>query len=105
MKKILVLVLITGFLLTPVTTVFSKDVYVRGHYCKDGTYVRPHIRSSPDSYRWNNYGPSRNDSELMNPRLRDNDRDSTPNYLDRDDDNDSILDDDDSRQYGRDDLE
>ncbi len=25
------------------------DTYVRGHYRKDGTYVQPHWRSSPDS--------------------------------------------------------
>ncbi len=61
--------------------------------------MRPHIRSSPDQYKWNNYGPSRNDPELMNPKSRDNDRDGFPNYLDHDDDNDGLLDDSDSSQY------
>ncbi|MBW2063349.1 MAG: hypothetical protein JRJ03_00310 [Deltaproteobacteria bacterium] len=80
----------------------AKDVYVKGYYRKDGTYVRPHIRSSPDRYRWNNYGPSRNFQELMNPRTRDYDQDGIPNYLDTDSDNDSILDDNDRNLYGRD---
>lgn len=78
---------------------FAGDVQVKGYYRKDGTYVRPHIRSSPNQYKWDNYGPSRNDSQLMNPRSRDSDNDGTPNYLDRDDDNDGRLDDSDSRQY------
>lgn len=100
MKKIMMLLVAIGFLVSSAITVFSKDVRVRGYYRKDGTYVRPHIRSSPDRYKWNNYGPSRSDSELMNPRSRDYDRDGTPNYLDRDDDNDGISDDSDTRQYG-----
>jgi hypothetical protein len=82
-----------------VTESFAKDVHVKGYTRKDGTYVRPHVRSSPDTYKWNNYGPSRNDSELMNPRARDNDHDGVPNYLDRNDDNDSRPDDSDHRQY------
>ena len=31
-----------------------------------------------------------NQHQLLNPRTRDNDHDSTPNYLDRDDDNDGV---------------
>lgn len=80
----------------------AGDVYVKGYTRRDGTYVRPHVRSSPDSVRWNNYGPSRSSSELLAPRSRDYDRDGIANYLDRDDDNDAILDDTDSWQYGRD---
>jgi len=41
------------------TLVFAGDVYVRGYYRKDGTYVRPHIRSSPNQYKYDNYGPYR----------------------------------------------
>lgn len=73
--------------------------WVNGYYRKDGTYVRGHYRSSPDNYKWNNYGPSKSDSELTNPYSRDNDKDGTPNYIDRDDDNDGILDDFDNKQY------
>lgn len=84
---------------------FSKDVHVRGYYRKDGTYVRPHVRSSPDQYKYNNYGPSKTDDELMNGKSRDNDNDGTPNYLDTDDDNDGKTDDNDNTQYGGEDSE
>jgi hypothetical protein len=33
----------------------SSDVYVKGYYRSDGTYVQPHYRSAPDSSVWNNY--------------------------------------------------
>lgn len=79
---------------------FGKDVYVKGYTRKDGTYVRPHVRSSPNEYKLDNYGPSKSDSELLNPSTRDSDRDGTPNYLDNDDDNDGTQDDNDSNQYG-----
>ena len=50
-------------------------------------------------YKWNNYGPSRESYELMNPRSRDYDRDGTPNYLDMDSDNDGFTDDFDRNPY------
>lgn len=28
---------------------------VNGYYRSSGTYVQPYYRTSPDSYRWNNY--------------------------------------------------
>ena len=87
------------FAMTTPSLALSGDVYIEGYYRSDGTYVRPHYRSAPDGYRWNNYGPSRNRSQLLNPRTRDNDGDGTPNYLDWDDDNDGIADDFDSSQY------
>lgn len=62
----------------------AKDVHVAGYYKKDGTYVRPHVRSSPDGVKWNNYGRSESDEELMNPKIRDRDKDGIPNYLDKD---------------------
>jgi len=62
----------------------AKDIHVDGYYRKDGTYVRPHVRSSPDGIVWNNYGKSECDAELMNPKLRDSDSDGIPNYLDKD---------------------
>jgi hypothetical protein len=97
MKKLIVIVL--GILLILPSLALAKDVHVKGYYRKDGTYVRPHIRSAPDSYKWNNYGPSGNSGELMNPRSRDSDGDGIPNYLDSDDDNDGIADDYDNSQY------
>ena len=33
----------------------SAQVYVHGYTKKDGTYVAPHYRSSPDSNPYNNY--------------------------------------------------
>ena len=32
-----------------------SQVRVNGYYRKDGTYVRPHYRSSPDGNPYNNY--------------------------------------------------
>lgn len=78
---------------------FAKDIHIKGYYRSDGTYVPPHIRSSPDKHRFNNYGPSRNRNELMNPRMRDSDHDGIPNYIDKDDDNDGVPDDMDRSQY------
>lgn len=88
------------FLVISNVSAFAGDVYVNGYYRSNGTYVRPHYRSAPDGIRSNNYGPSQTDSQLLNPRTRDNDHDGTPNYLDQDDDNDGVLDNTDSNQYG-----
>lgn len=82
------------------TTAKAGDVYVNGYHRKDGTYVQPHVRSAPDGIRSNNYGPSQTSTERMNPRARDYDRDGTPNYLDTNDDNDSVHDNQDTSQYG-----
>ena len=100
MKKILSMIVLIGFALVPFS-LYAKDVYVKGYYRKDGTYVRPHIRSSPDGIKSNNYGPSQTSDELMNPRSRDYDKDGTPNYLDLDSDNDGIHDDADSNPFGK----
>ena len=99
MKKALVFALSLLFLVSSAVSVLARDVSVRGYYRKDGTYVRPHIRSAPDGIKSNNYGPSRNSQELMNPRSRDCDGDGIPNYLDSDSDNDGVLDNYDSRPY------
>jgi len=100
MKKVLTLLIVISFITAP-ALLFARDVYVRGYYRSDGTYVRPHIRSAPDGYKWNNYGPSQNSHQLMNPRSRDYDRDGTPNYLDMDSDNDGLYDDYDRNPYGK----
>jgi len=99
MKKFFIAVL-TGVALLVTSFAFAKDVNVKGYYRKDGTYVRGHTRSSPDSYKWNNFGQSRNDYERTNPHMRDYDRDVTPNYLDKDDDNDGKHDDSNDKHYG-----
>ncbi len=102
-RKMLSLVMLLAFLvgLGSIEFTYGGDVNVRGYYRRDGTYVQPHVRSSPDSHRWNNYGPSRSDSERISPYSRDNDHDGMPNYRDRDDDNDGVSDDRDNSQYGR----
>lgn len=89
MKRLLLVLIALLF----ASSAFAKDTYIRGYTRKDGTYVRPHIRSSPNQYKWDNYGRSKSDSELLNPKSRDTDSDGTPNYLDSDDDNDGIADD------------
>lgn len=38
----------------------AAQVSVRGYVRKDGTYVAPHVRSSPDSYKFNNYSSKGN---------------------------------------------
>ena len=83
--KKLALAVMLGFLVAGVPAVaVAGDVYVNGYTRSDGTYVRAHIRSSPDSSTSNNYGRSKNDYELLNPRSRDEDGDGIPNYLDSD---------------------
>jgi hypothetical protein len=36
-------------------SLINSQVHVRGYFRKDGTYVSPHIRSSPDGIKENNY--------------------------------------------------
>lgn len=79
----------------------AEKVYVRGYYRSDGTYVKPHYRSAPNNDKSDNFGPSRTDSERLNPYTRDNDNDGIPNYLDKDDDNDGVLDNYDKYQYNK----
>ena len=54
MKKAIIFALIFCFSLLP-SLLFAKDVYVRGYYRKDGTYVRPHYRSAADGNSYNNW--------------------------------------------------
>ena len=89
---------------------FARDTYVHGYTRSNGTYVAPHVRTTPDSSRANNYGPSNSGGSfggmpsyglISRPTTRDHDRDGTPNYLDHDDDNDTTHDNADRSQYGR----
>jgi hypothetical protein len=63
--------------LTVAIPAFAGDVYVKGYTRKDGSYVRPHYRTAPDSKRNNNWSTQGN----VNPYTgksgtvqRDNDR-------------------------------
>lgn len=38
----------------------AAQVQVDGHFRRDGTYVQPHVRSAPDSQRYNNYNAQGN---------------------------------------------
>ena len=53
-----------GFLITALAFSFAGEcfaqVHVNGYYRKDGTYVAPHYRTSPDAYKWNNYSAREN---------------------------------------------
>ena len=74
----------------------ARDVYVDGYIRSDGTYVSPHVRSAPDSSKWNNYGrPSTEDRQEQQADIfqRDYDNDGMFNQYDYDDDNDGTLDD------------
>ena len=47
-----------SLVLLMITSTVMGDVYVRGYYREDGTYVRPHYRSDPDgdfSNNWSTY--------------------------------------------------
>lgn len=52
------------FLLVLLIGVFSTsafaDVYVKGHYRKNGTYVVPHYRSSPNGNKHDNWSTKGN---------------------------------------------
>ena len=105
MKRIAIIVLIALFCSS---IVLAKDVYVRGYYRKDGTYVRPHHRSSPDSTTANNYGrPSYRQRKQyqhyqeLPSYTYDYDSDGITNQYDYDDDNDGISDVYDSNQYNK----
>ena len=95
----------TVFLFAFGTDCFAQ-VQVKGYYRKDGTYVSPHVRSSPDAYKWNNYGPSSSSPEytgkghVTSPYTRDIDRDGIANLFDYDDNNDGIHDDANSSSVG-----
>ena len=55
MKKFL-----SFLLLSILSAVALADVYVNGYYRKDGTYVQPHYRSSPNSTPWDNFSTKGN---------------------------------------------
>ncbi|MDN5849123.1 MAG: hypothetical protein L0H63_05720 [Nitrococcus sp.] len=83
------------------STALAGDVFVNGYLRSDGTYVRPHVKSSPDNRISNNYGPSQSGFELMRPYARDYDSDRLSNVLDVDSDNDGLGDGFDRNPNGR----
>jgi hypothetical protein len=79
----------------------AGDVHVNSYYRSDGTYVSPYAGLSADAFTGSNYGPSQNNSQLLNPLSRDYEHDGVPNYLSPDDDGDGIVDGRDPSQYRR----
>lgn len=63
MKTLIAVIL---FALTA-SAVFA-DTFVRGYTRKDGTYVQPHYRSSPNSQRWDNYSSQGNTNPYTGQR-------------------------------------
>lgn len=61
--KLLISVLLTLFVSNAVA-----DEYVRGYTKKDGTYVEPHRRSSPNSRRDDNYSSQGNQNPYTGQR-------------------------------------
>ena len=54
--SLLALVLLIG----TAAPLLAEDVHVKGYYRSDGTYVQPHMRSTPDSSYKNNWSTSPN---------------------------------------------
>jgi hypothetical protein len=88
---------ISSLLLTVCAIPASADKWVNGYTKKDGTYVQGHMKSSPDSSRYNNkgsqtYGGSQRDEYSSGPGAtnqgnssygyRDNDNDGLSNSFD-----------------------
>jgi len=94
MKTLFLALFLIGIM---VSSAFAKDAYVNGYYRKDGTYVQPYVRSSPDTFKWNNYGSKSNSGSssygYSNPYNRDSDKDGIYNQYDIDDNNNGKLDD------------
>jgi hypothetical protein len=53
--KRLLCLFILGLVILGPALLEAQRVYVRGYYRKDGTYVKPHYRTSPDGSPYNNY--------------------------------------------------
>lgn len=65
MKKILLFVLSLALLFGTIGTV-EAAVRVRGYYRNNGTYVQPYYRTTPNSYKFDNYSTRGN----YNPHTR-----------------------------------
>lgn len=59
----------------------AADQYVQGHVRSDGTYVQGYYRSSPDAYKFNNYGSQGNTNPYTGQRGTErNEFSSQPSY-------------------------
>lgn len=62
MKRMFLVLLLSLEILSPlaITSAAYADTYVQGYTRKDGTYVQPHYRSSPDGNPYNNWSTKGN---------------------------------------------
>jgi len=60
MRKVLFFIAVIFFSLSGIVWAWDDDVYVRGYWRSDGTYVRPHYRSHPDGNVFNNWSTKGN---------------------------------------------
>lgn len=72
---ILLVIAIVGLAVLPA----NADVFVRGHYRSNGTYVQPHYRSNPDGNFHNNWSTYPN----VNPYTGSVGTRRTPSYSSR----------------------
>lgn len=82
-KKKLSLLLLLVFLVSSFAFSGYADAYVsvKGYYRKDGTYVRPYVRSNPNGLKYDNYGWKPSDG-LYNKTYGQKDSDwDTPTYI------------------------
>lgn len=73
-KSVEIALLGSILLISPISTL--ADVKVKGYYRKDGTYVRPHMRSNKDGNFYNNWSTIGN----VNPYTGVYGTKTTPNY-------------------------
>lgn len=59
--SVITLIIISFFFL--INAQAAEAARVRGYSNRNGTYVQPHYRSNPNSYKWDNYSSRGN----MNP--------------------------------------
>lgn len=94
MKKISIYILICFFSMVNLflqPDSFAKDVHVKGYYKKNGTYVKPYVRSQIDGRKSNNDDLSQADVENKNLEKEDFDHDVIPDDLDQADDDDDVC--------------
>lgn len=58
--KLKLLSLIAALALIFSASTLARDVHVKGYTKKDSTYVAPHVRTSPDSSKQNNWSAKGN---------------------------------------------
>lgn len=60
--------IILAALLAVIAQTAIADQYVKGYIKRDGTYVQPHVRSSPNNQQWDNYSTKGNTNPYTGER-------------------------------------